>query len=167
MDDFLYIGRVAKPHGVRGEMKVFPTTDDVKRFDLLDEVFIETDKSDEKYAVLGVKYVGKFVVLKLEGFDTPEQIMPLRNAIVKIEKSKGIALEEDEYYFSDLLGMKVVTADGVLGRVKDIIRTGANDVYEVEMPDGKTVLIPAIKDCIKKIDLEANAMTVELMEGLL
>ncbi len=167
MEDFLYIGRVAKPHGVRGEMKVFPTTDDVRRFDLLDEVYIETEREVDKYEVLGCKYVGKFVVLRLRGIDSPEEIMPLRNGIVKIEKSKGIPLEEDEYYYSDIIGMKVVDENGEVGVVADIIRTGSNDVYDVTMKDGKSVLLPAIKDCIKDIDLKENTMTVHILDGLL
>ncbi len=167
MEDFLYIGRVAKPHGVRGEIKVFPTTDDVKRYNELDYVYIEVAGKDEKYSIVSVKYVGKFVVLKLEGLNTVEDTLIFRNAVVKVEKSKGIALEEDEYYYSDLIGMKVVADGEDFGVVENIIRTGSNDVYEVRRDNKDLVLLPAIKGCILDINLENKTMTVHIMDGLL
>ncbi len=167
MEDFLYIGRVAKPHGVRGEIKVFPTTDDVRRFDLLDYVYVQTKNDNLKFEVLNVKYVGKFVVLKLSNIDTLEQTLPLKNGIVKIEKSKGIPLEQDEYYYSDLIGMEVFTKDGKFGKIKDIIKTGSNDVYEVATLQGDLVYLPAIKQCILDIDVPNNKMQVHIMDGLI
>ncbi len=163
MEDFLYIGRVAKPHGVRGEIKVFPTTDDIRRYDELDYVYIE----DTKYDIKSVKYVGKFVVLKLEGLNTVEDTLGLREKVVKIEKSRGIALEEDEYYYSDLIGLNVIAEGEKFGVLTDIIRTGSNDVYEVKTTDDKTVLLPAIKECIKKIDIANGEMLVHIMDGLI
>ncbi len=167
MEDFLYIGRVAKPHGVRGEIKVFPTTDNVRRYDNLDYVYIELSGKDIKYSIVSVKYVGKFVVLKLDGINTVEDTLSLRNAIVKIEKSRGIALDDDEYYYSDLIGMEVIADGEVFGVVENIIRTGSNDVYEVRRDNKDLVLLPAIKECILDVDLEKMLMTVHIMDGLL
>lgn len=164
----VYIGRVAGPHGVKGAIKVFPTTDDPMRFKSLKEVIIEDNKGrDQIMTIMGVKYVNKFVVLELKEISDMDQAMAYKNAIVKVDRSEAMPLEEDEYFVQDLIGLKVIEDNGqVLGELIDVMFTGSNEVYVVEMADGDTILLPAIKECILKIDIKASEVHVHVMEGL-
>jgi 16S rRNA processing protein RimM len=169
MEDFIYIGRVANAHGVRGTLKIFPTTDDVTRFELLDELYIEDIKGQTKcYTIQSVKYLNKFVLLDLEDVDTMDDALKLKQGIVKIDKELALPLENNEYYISDLIGLEVVSDEGTpLGKLKDILFTGSNDVYVVGRKGAKDLLIPAIKDCIKKVDFETNKLIIHIIEGLI
>lgn len=168
MEDFIYIGRVANTHGIKGMIKVLPTTDDPTRYELLKEIFIEDSKGNTKsYTITRIKYFKQLVLLQLKEVTTMDEAIALKQGIIKIPKALALPLEKDEFYVSDLIGVEVYTEDGEkLGMLKDIIFTGSNDVYVIDKGTKKDILIPAIKDCIKNIDIEQGKMTVHLLEGL-
>ncbi len=166
--DYVYIGRVANTHGVRGGLKIFPTTDEPMRFKMLDEVILEDLKGNDKsYKILDVKFSGKLVILQLEGVTDMNQAQMMKQQIVKIPKEWALPLEENEYYVQDLVGLEVYENDVKIGVMKDVMFTGANDVYVIELDDGRELLLPYIEECVLGIDLEANRMDVHIMKGLL
>lgn len=167
MEQMFTIGRIVNTHGVRGEVRVLPSTDDIKRFELLKEIRV-INREEKMYEITGVRYHKNFVLLKLKGVDTMDAAELLKNSLIKISREDSLPLNEDEYYISDLYGMKVVTEEGRdLGELKDIMFTGSNDVYVVYNEETeKEILIPAIKQCIKRVSVVDNLMTVYLLEGL-
>ena len=168
MNELLRIGAVIKPHGIRGEVKVWPTTDDPGRFDELSEVILKKGSTESTVPVISVKHFKNIVILGLSGIDTPEAAESLRGADIYVTRDQAVPLNEDEYYIGDIIGMEVRTEEGEsLGTISDVIDTAANDVYSVKRPAGKDLLIPAIKQCILDVDLEENVMTVKLLPGLL
>ncbi|MBQ6806115.1 MAG: 16S rRNA processing protein RimM [Lachnospiraceae bacterium] len=168
MIDELQVGVITQTHGIRGEVKVFPTTDDVNRFKKLKEVILDSGKERLILNIEGVKFFKQFVILKFKGYDSINDIEKYKNAKLLVTREKAVKLKKDEYFIADLIGMKVVTENGAaFGTLKDVLETGANDVYIVETDDAKEVLIPAIKECILKIDMDAAVMTIHLMDGLL
>lgn len=168
MEDLLQVGIIASTHGVRGEVKVYPTTDDPRRFRRLKEVVLDTGKEKMNLEIEGVKFFKQFVILKFKGLDNINDIEKYRQKSLYVTRKNAVRLQRDEYFIVDLIGLKVQDEDGKeLGTVKDVIETGANDVYEVEMADGKSLLLPAIKQCILNVDVENGTMQVHVLEGLL
>ena len=168
MEDLLKVGVITTTHGVRGEVKVFPTTDDAARFLDLDYILLDTGKELRKLEIQNVKFFKNLAILKFKGIDNINDIEMYKGRELWIPREEGQELGEDEYYIADLLGLSVILEDGThLGTLKDVMETGANDVYVVTTDEGKEVLLPAIKECILKIDLEQEQMTVHLMKGLL
>ncbi len=168
MEEMLRVGVITSTHGVRGEVKVYPTTDDPARFKDLDEVTLDTGKELIPLTIQNVKFFKKMVILKFKEYDNINAIEPYKGKDLLIHRSQAVPLEEGEHFIVDLIGLTVITDEGeTLGKLKDVLQTGANDVYIVEQPSGKEVLIPAIKPCILNIDLEAGEMKVHLLEGLL
>lgn len=168
MEEMLRVGVISSTHGVRGEVKVYPTTDEPARFKKLKEVTLDTGKERIPLVIQNVKFFKNMVILKFEGYDNINDIEPYKGKDLLIHRSQAIPLKEGEHFIVDLIGLTVITDEGeALGELKDVLRTGANDVYVVEQPSGKEVLIPAIKPCILNIDLEAGQMKVHLLEGLL
>ena len=168
MEDLLQVGIIASTHGVRGEVKVYPTTDDPRRFRRLKEVVLDTGKEKMNLEIEGVKIFKQFVILKFKGLDNINYIEKYRQKSLYVTRKNAVRLQRDEYFIADLIGLKVQDEDGKeLGTVKDVIETGANDVYEVEMADGKSLLLPAIKQCILNVDVENGTMQVHVLEGLL
>ena len=168
MEDLLQVGIITSTHGVRGEVKVYPTTDDPRRFRRLKEVVLDTGKEKMNLEIEGVKFFKQFVILKFKGLDNINDIEKYRQKSLYVTRKNAVRLQRDEYFIADLIGLKVQDEDGKeLGTVKDVIETGANDVYEVEMADGKTLLLPAIKQCILNVDVENGTMQVHVLEGLL
>ena len=168
MEDLLQVGIIASTHGVRGEVKVYPTTDDPRRFRRLKEVVLDTGKEKINLEIEGVKFFKQFVILKFKGLDNINDIEKYRQKSLYVTRKNAVRLQRDEYFIADLIGLKVQDEDGKeLGTVKDVIETGANDVYEVEMADGKSLLLPAIKQCILNVDVENGTMQVHVLEGLL
>ena len=168
MEDLLQVGIITSTHGVRGEVKVYPTTDDPKRFRRLKEVVLDTDREKLNLEIEGVKFFKQFVILKFKGLDNINDIEKYRQKSLYVTRKNAVRLQRDEYFIADLIGLKVQDEDGTeLGTVKDVIETGANDVYEVEMADGRSLLLPAIKQCILNVDVENGMMQVHVLEGLL
>lgn len=168
MEDLLQVGIITSTHGVRGEVKVYPTTDDPRRFRRLKEVVLDTGREKMNLEIEGVKFFKQFVILKFKGLDNINDIEKYRQKSLYVTRKNAVRLQRDEYFIADLIGLKVQDEDGKeLGTVKDVIETGANDVYEVEMADGKSLLLPAIKQCILNVDVENGLMQVHVLEGLL
>ena len=168
MEDLLQVGIITSTHGVRGEVKVYPTTDDPRRFRRLKEVVLDTGREKLNLEIEGVKFFKQFVILKFKGLDNINDIEKYRQKSLYVTRKNAVRLQRDEYFIADLIGLKVQDEDGTeLGTVKDVIETGANDVYEVEMADGRSLLLPAIKQCILNVDVENGTMQVYVLEGLL
>ena len=168
MEDLLQVGIITSTHGVRGEVKVYPTTDDPRRFRRLKEVVLDTGREKLNLEIEGVKFFKQFVILKFKGLDNMNDIEKYRQKSLYVTRKNAVRLQRDEYFIADLIGLKVQDEDGTeLGTVKEVIETGANDVYEVEMADGRSLLLPAIKQCILNVDVENGMMQVHVLEGLL
>ena len=168
MQEILQVGAVTSTHGLAGEVKVFPTTDDPKRFKKLKKVLLDTGKGMRELEVVQVKFFKNLVILKFRGCDKIEDVMGFKGRELYVTREYAVKLKKNEYFVADLIGMKVFLEDGsYLGTLDDVLQTGANDVYEVHMEDGREVLIPAIRQCILAVDIEEEKMTVHLLEGLL
>ena len=168
MQKRLEVGQIVNTFGIKGEVKVTPFTDDINRFDDLEKVYVKTRKEDKLYKVENVRYHKNMVLLKLEGIENPEQGELLKNAYLEIDREEAIPLEEGQYFIVDLIGLDVYTDEGkLLGKVDDIYNTGANDIYVVKDELGKQVLLPAIKEVIKQVDIENKKMIVHLIPGLI
>ena len=167
MEQLLQEGVISSTHGVRGEVKVFPTTDDVKRFKKLKKVILDTGKEQLPLEIEGVKFFKQFVILKFRGIDNINDIEKYKGKSLLVDREHAVKLKKDEYFIADMIGMDVFTEEGELfGALKDVMETGANDVYIIEMTDGKEVLVPAIKQCILDVDIENRKMVIHLLEGL-
>lgn len=164
----LQVGVITQTHGIRGEVKVFPTTDDASRFKKLKEVIMDTGKERLTMEIEGVKFFKQYAIVKFKGYDSINDIEKYKNAKLYVTRDKAVRLKKDEYFIADLIGMEVVAQEGeYLGRVKDVLVTGANDVYVVEREDKTELLLPAIKECIREIDMEQSKITVHIMDGLM
>ena len=153
---------------MRGEVKVFPTTDDPQRFRRLREVTLDTGREQLVMKIQNVKFFKNMVILKFEGYDNINDIECYKGKELWIHRSQAGNLKKDEYFIADLVGMTVTEKDGhVLGTLSDVIQTGANDVYVVKMESGKELLLPAIRQCILKVDVESGQMQVHLLPGLM
>ena len=166
MEQLLQVGVISSTHGVRGEVKVFPTTDDPQRFKSLKNVILDTGKEQIPLEIQGVKFFKQFVILKFKGIDIINDIERYKRRSLFVTREDAVELEEDEYYIADLIGMDVITDEGEEGKLVDVIETGANEVYVVEFEKYGEVLIPAIHDCILDVDIETMSMKVHLLEGL-
>lgn len=168
MDNYLKVGVITSTHGIRGEVKVFPTTDDPKRFDDLEEVLLDTGKELKALKIQTVKYFKKLVILKFKGIDDINDIEKYKGKELLVTRENAVPLEDNEFFIHDLIGLEVVTEDGSkLGILDDILTSKANDVYIVKRDDGKEILIPAIKECILDVDLDNKKIKVHLLEGLI
>ena len=168
MEQYLRVGVVSSTHGLKGEVKVFPTTDDKNRFDYLDYVFLDEDHAHRKLEIESARYFKQMVILKFKGYDKIEDIEKFKGCDLYVDRENAVPLEEGEYYIADLIDMKVITDDGEeLGVILDVMETGANDVYVVKSEKYGEVLIPAIEQCILDVDVESNIMKVRLLPGLL
>ena len=167
MEEYLQVGVISSTHGIRGEVKVFPTTDDPARYKVLKNVILDTGKERIPLEIQGVKFFKQFVIVKFKGIDIINEIEMYKGKSLLVTRENAAPLGEDEYYIADLIGMKVFTEDGEFGILKDVIETGANEVYVVESEEHGEVLIPAIHDCILDVDVEAQTMKVHLLDGLI
>lgn len=168
MENLLQVGAITSTHGIKGEVKVFPTTDDVNRFKKLKEVVLDTGKEQITLQIQGVKFFKQFVILKFKGIDNINDIEKYKGKSLFVTRENAVKLEKDEYFIADILGSTVEDEDGnILGTLKDVIVTGANDVYVVENEVGKELLFPAIKECVLNVDVEQSKITVHIMPGLL
>ena len=168
MQKRLEVGQIVNTFGIKGEVKVMPFTDDITRFDDLEKVYVKTKKEEKLYKIQNVRYHKNMVLIKFENIETPEQAELLRNAFLEIDRENAVPLEEGTYYIADLIGMEVYSDDGnKLGIVEDIYNTGANDIYVVKDKQGKQILLPAIKEVIKEVNLDTEKITVHLIPGLI
>lgn len=168
MENMLQVGVITSTHGLRGEVKVFPTTDDAARFKELKEVILDTGKEQKSMKIQNVKFFKQFVILKFEGLDRIEDVEIYRQKPLLVTREHAVKLKKNEYFIADLIGMKVRTEDGKpFGVIKDVLQTGANDVYVIDSQKHGEVLIPAIRQCILKVDVEEQNMEIHLLDGLI
>lgn len=168
MEQFLRVGVISSTHGLKGEVKVFPTTDDAERFEDLRRVFLDTGREKKSLTITQVRYFKNLVILKFKEFNDINEIEKYKGHDLYISREDAVPLEENENYIADLIGMQAETEDGsILGTLTDVLQTGANDVYIVETAEKKEILIPAIPACILNVDVENQKMCVHLLEGLL
>ena len=168
MEQFLRVGVISSTHGVRGEVKVFPTTDDPERFKKLKKVILDTGKGHQTLEIQGVKFFRNMVILKFKGYDNINDIEKYKGMDLLVDREDAVPLGENENFIVDLIDMTVVTDQGeTLGTLVDVMQTGANDVYVVETKEKKEILLPAIKDCILDVNVEEKRMLVHVLEGLL
>ena len=168
MQERLEIGQIVNTFGIKGQVKVVPFTDDITRFDYLKNVYVKTKKETKQYEVEEVKYHKNFVLLKFKGINQMEEAETLRDSFLEVDREDAIPLEEDTYYIVDLIGLEVYSdEDKLLGKLEDIFNTGSNDIYVVKDELGKQILLPAISDVIKQINIEEGKIIVHLIEGLI
>jgi len=168
MEPYLRVGVIVSTHGLKGEVKVYPTTDDPERFYELKQVILDTGKEYMPLEVTGVKFFKNQVILKFREFNHINEIEKYKKCDLLVTREQAVPLEENENFIVDLIGMKVMTDERKeLGILKDVLQTGANDVYVVETPQRTEVLLPAIPSCILDVDVEESTMTVHILEGLL
>ena len=168
MQKRLEIGQIINTFGIKGEVKVFPLTDDIKRFDDLETVYVKTKKESQLYNIESIKYHKNFVLIKFKEINTVEQAETLRNSYLEVDRAQAIPLNEGEYFIADLIGLEVYSDEGkLIGKVDDIYNTGANDIYVVKDDLGKQTLLPGIKDVIKNVDLEKGQIIVHLIPGII
>lgn len=168
MEQRFKVGEIANTHGIRGEVKVYPTTDDVKRFKKLKTCTLDTEKGEIELHVESCKFFKQFAILKFKEFNDINEVERYKHCGLYVDREHAVKLQRDEYYIADLIGITVYNEDDtVLGTLKDVIETGANDVYLVKMEDGRELMIPALKECILDVDIENSRMKVHLLKGLL
>lgn len=167
MEELLSVGIITTAHGVHGEVKVFPTTDDVKRFKKCKELLLDKGNGPKPVKVQGVKFFKQFVILKLEGTETMDDALLLKNKPLLVTRDMAVKCEKDEYFIADLYGLKVYDEENnYIGTISEVYQTGANDVYEINREDKPAALIPAIKECVKEVDIKNGKMTIHIMDGL-
>lgn len=168
MEDMLRVGVFANTHGIAGEIKVFPTTDDVQRFKKLKKVYLDAGKELLEWEIQNVKFFKNMVILKFKGINNINDIEKYKGKDLYVTREHAVPLEEDEYFLCDIIGAKVITEDGKdFGILKEILQTGANDVYVVEMGNQQEVLLPVIKECVLDVNIEEKIVSVRLMPGLI
>lgn len=168
INDYLRIGVITAPHGVRGEVKVFPTTDEPERFEELKNVWLNNGKSYVSLDIESVKYFKNMVILKVKQIPDRNEAEKYRSKELYVDREHALPLEEDEYYICDIIGAKVITdTEEEFGTLTDVLQTGANDVYVVKMKDGNEVLLPVIKECVLDVDVENGIVKVHIMPGLI
>ena len=164
MQEFLEIGQIVNTFGIKGMVKVKPFTDNIRRFDNMEKVYVEINKSKKQYEIEDVKYHKEMVLIKFKGIDRVEEAELLRNAYLKVNRND----EEGTYYIVDLLGLDVFSDEGnFLGKIDDIFNNGSCDIYVVKDELGKQLLLPAISDVVKEINLDEGKVVVHIIKGLI
>ena len=168
MEKMFQVGIITSTHGVHGEVKVFPTTDDVRRFKRLKEIILDTGKEQITFEVEGTKFFKQFVILKFKGIDNINDVEKYRQKSLYVTRENAVRLRRDEYFIADLMGLRVKNEDEAeIGVLREVMETGANDVYVIDLDDGRELLLPAIKECVLNVDVEAGYIQIHIMPGLL
>ena len=168
MEPYLRVGVISSTHGLKGEVKVFPTTDDPQRFRKLKKVLLHRGKEYLPLTIAGVRFFKNQVILQFKEFQDINEVERYRGRDLLIERDQAVPLAENENFIVDLIDLEVFDdTEKRLGVLTDVLQTGANDVYVVETSSHEEVLIPAIKECILEVDIEAGRMVVHLLDGLL
>ncbi len=161
------IGKIVNTQGIQGDVRCISFSDDIKRFDLLKSVYATDGKNTLTLEIEKHRYHKQFVVIKFKGVDNMNDAEKLKNYTLKIDEEDALPLKEDEYYIGDLYGLNIYDKDNnKIGVLKDIIFTGANDVYIIQRENKKDILLPAIKKCILEVNIKENKMVVEVLKGL-
>lgn len=166
-EDCLRVGVFTSTHGIKGEVKVYPTTDDSRRFLDLKELYLDTGKELIRMEIEKVRFFKEMVILKWKGINNINEIEKYKGSDLLIRRDQAVPLEENEVFIYDIIGSRVVTDTGrELGRLEEVLATGANDVYVVKTPEGKEILLPSIRQCILDVNTEKKEILVHLMPGL-
>lgn len=167
MQEYFEIGQIVTTNGIKGFVKVNPFTDNIRRYDELKSVYIEYKSELLEYKIEEVRYHKNQVILKLEGVDSIEEANKYRNCYLKIKRENAIKLPKNSYFIADLIGINVYDEENnLLGNIVDVFQTGSNDVYVVKNEFGKELLLPAISQVVRMVDIENSKMVVRLIEGL-
>lgn len=167
MDDLLKVGVITSTHGIRGEVKVFPTTDDPKRFLDLEEIILDTGKEKKTVSIQYVKFFKNMVILKFKEFDNINDVERYRQKDLYVTREQAVPLEENEYFIADLIGLKAISDEGEeLGEIADVLQTAANDIYVIKKNGTSDLLVPAIKECVLSVDIAGGMVTLHLLPGL-
>lgn len=167
MEDLLQVGVITTTHGVRGEVKVFPTTDDPARFKDLKNVILDTGKTQMELEITGVKFFKNLVILKFKGLDNMNDVEKFRQAKLLVTRENAVELAEDEYFIADLIGLRAFSDEGEeLGQIADVLQTGANDVYVIKKDGCADLLVPAIHECVKEVAIQQGKIILHLLPGL-
>lgn len=161
---FINIGLISKPHGVRGEVKILPLTDNPERYNLLKKVFI----CGKEIGIDSVKYSGKYVILKFTGYENIDDVKKIINNYVCISRRDAVVKNEGEFFYFELEGLKVQTETGeIIGVIEEILDMPANKVFSVKNAKGREILLPFVNSVVKKIDVENGFIEIELMKDLI
>ena len=165
---YFEIGQIVNTFGIKGMVRVNPFTDDISQFENMETILVDKKGSFQEMQIEEVKYSKNQVLLKLKGIETVEEAEKYRNCYLKLPREKARKLPKNTYFIADLIGLEVYTEEGnLLGKVEDIYNTGASDIYVIKDELGKQILLPAIKDVIKQVDVEQEKIIVHLLEGLI
>jgi 16S rRNA processing protein RimM len=170
MIQYIEVGKIVNTHGVAGELKIMPLTDDPKRYNKLKSVYISLKIGEgmKKYDVMGVRYHKNFVIMKVKDIDDLNAAEKLKEHFVIVDRKDAVKLPKDTFFICDLIGMNVYDEEGKsLGVLTDVLKTGSNDVYVVKSDSLGDILIPALKTVVKKVCFEENKMVVNLPQGLI
>ena len=168
MEDLFKVGIITTTHGVHGEVKVYPTTDDMRRFKKLKSVILKTPKESKEMEIESVKFFKNLAILKFKGLDNMNDVEGLRNAELYVDRKNAVRLNKDEYFIADLIGIKVLSDDDKYkGTISDVLSGSANDVYVCDIDGVGEVLLPAIKECIKEVDFDEGVLRFHMMDGLI
>lgn len=168
MIEYLQIGKIVNTHGIKGELKLIPLTDDPNRFDALKWVYIEKDGRMDKHTIQQVKYTKGSVIIKLSGIDSPDEANQYRDCFLLVDRENAVKLPEDSFFICDIMGCSVFDEKGaLLGELADVLQTGSNDVYIVRNASGKEILLPALKSVVRSISPEHRRIDVVIPKGLL
>ena len=168
-EDVLKIGLITSPHGVRGEINILPLTDDPSRFRKAKNIIIldNAGNVESSAKMISANVSGRKVFAKIEGIDTPESAQKFRSKYIAVKRTDAVRLPDNTFFICDIIGCKVFLEDGaMIGIIKDVIETGASDVYSVERTGMKDLLIPAVKEFIRNVDIAEGRIVVRLPEGL-
>lgn len=168
MENIFQVGVISSTHGVRGEVKVFPTTDDAKRYSKLKEVILGEGDNAPVLHIQGVKYFKNMVIVKFEEYNSLNDVQVIKGKKLYVTRSNAVKLSKDEYYIADLIDMTCIDEEkNIKGTLTDVMETGANDVYVIKLEDGRELLLPAIKECVLDIDFDEEAIKINILNGLL
>lgn len=168
MYEYLQIGEIVNTHGIKGELKVIPLTDDPGRYEDLDWLYIDKNGSFEKIQINTVKYLKGFVILKLKGIESIEAAEALKGLFLLIDRQNAVKLPQDSFFICDLIGVEVYDNNGkLLGKLDNVLKTGSNDVFVIRNENGGEILLPALKSVVREISIETGRMKVSIPEGLL
>ncbi len=168
MEKYFRVGVITNTHGLKGEVKVFPTTDDAERYETLKEVIINPDKENIKLEIKSVRYFKNLVIVKFKGIDDINDVEKYKGKDLFVSRENAVPLEENEYYIADLIDMDVYDENDVkIGVLYDVMQTGANDVYVINMDDGRELLLPVIEETVLDVNLDEGKIKIHILDGLL
>ncbi len=167
-EDFIIIGKIVSTQGNKGEVKIIPFTDSIDRFDKLTDVFIREGNTEKLLKINNLRIKKNMVILKFEDIDNIEKAQMIVESFLEVKRSNAVKLPKDTYFIFDIIGLEVYTNENeLLGKVDNIFSTGSNDVYVIKNKNRKEILIPAIREIIKNIDVKKKRITINMVDGLI